>query len=111
MMLRASVAALGTEIDVRAITDRSVDPLLPGGTVLLDLVDASFGTGDLDAARDAVTVSLGEAALLEAAGVHGNFEMMNRIADGTGIPVGKGSRRRHADVIEALGLARFDHTG
>jgi hypothetical protein len=109
-MLRASVEQLGTEVDLRAVTDRSVDPLLPGGAALLDLVDASLGDGDLAAARAEVLAELGGAALVDAAAVHGNFEMMNRIADGTGIPVGKGGRVRNAELIETLGLHRFDHS-
>ena len=37
------------------------------------------------------------------------FEMMNRVADATGMPVGMGSRQRMADIIEDLELARLDH--
>jgi hypothetical protein len=109
-MLRASVEATGCRIDLQAVVDRSADPLLPGAAVLLDLVDASVGSGDLGAARTAVLAELGVAALVDAAAVQANFEMMNRIADGTGIPVGKGSRARHADLVEMLELDRFGQT-
>lgn len=109
MMLRASVEAFGIEVDLRAVADRSVDPLLPGGSALLDVVDASLSGSDSAAARRAVIECLGGVALVDAAAVHANFEMMNRIADGTGIPVGKGARARNAGLIEALGLDEFDH--
>jgi hypothetical protein len=103
-MLRASVEATGGAIDLRALADRSVDPVLPGAAALLDVIDAAFGMGDLGAARAALIEELGPAGLVDAAGVHANFEMMNRVADGTGIPVGKASRRRNADLVEMLGL-------
>ena len=98
-------------VDVRAITDPSVDPLIPGGVALLRLVDAVLArsTDAIKAARDAVRTEVGEAGLVDAAAIIGNFQMMNRVADGTGMPTGKGTRLRHADLIELLGLARFDH--
>jgi hypothetical protein len=110
-MLRASAIASSRRVDLRAVTNPAVDSLLPGGSVLLRFTDAAL-TGDgveLADARDAVRRSAGDAATVDAAGVIGNFEMMNRIADAIGMPVGKGSRKHMADVIEELGLARFDH--
>jgi hypothetical protein len=98
-------------VDVRAITDPAVDPLIPGGVALLRLVDAVLArsTDDIEAAGDAVRSEVGEAGLVDAAAVIGNFQMMNRVADGTGMPTGRGSRVRHAELIELLGLDRFDH--
>ena len=110
-MLRGSAEQTNRSVELRAITDRGIDSGIPGGAELLDLVDATI-SGDETAAnrsRDAVVQTLGPAALVDAAGVIGNFEMMNRIADATGMPVGMGSRRRNADVIEALGLDAIDH--
>ena len=110
-MLRASAIASSRRVDLRAVTDRSVDPLLPGGSVLLELTDAALDGDDvaLADAQNAVRRSAGDAALVDAAGVIGTFEMMNRIADAIGMPVGAGSRQRMADVIEELDLERFDH--
>jgi hypothetical protein len=98
-------------VDIRAVTDGTVDPLLPGGVGLLRLVDAVLArsTADIEAAGDAVGAVLGEAGLVDAAAVIGNFQMMNRVADGTGMPTGRGSRIRNAALIELLGLDRFDH--
>jgi hypothetical protein len=90
------------------VTDPSVDPLVPGGNQLLAFVDATLKGRPDDAARS-VTEALGEPATLMAATVIGNFQMMNRVADATGMPVGKGSRRHNAELIESLGLDRFDH--
>ena len=74
-LLSWSAQAPETPIDLRAVTDPSVDPR----------------------------------ALIAAAAVVGNFQMMNRVADATGMPVGTGRRRQDADLIEQLGLSRFDH--
>lgn len=109
MMLRASVEATGRLVDLRGVTDRRVDPLLEGGTALLDLVDATVA-GD-EAARlvaaATVAASLGDDALRDAAGVIGTFSMMNRIADATGMPVGRGALERTADVRALTGIDRF----
>ena len=109
-MLRESATATLREVDLGALVDRRVDSLLPGGSGLLDLVDVTVSrVDDGGAARDRVRVELGAAALIDAAGVIGNFEMMNRIADATGMPVGRGARMANADLIATLGLERFDH--
>jgi hypothetical protein len=65
--------------------------------------------GRIPAARDNVRESLGAPALADAAAIIGNFEMMNRIADATGMPVGRGSKRANADLIESLGIADMEH--
>ena len=109
-MLRASIAATSQTVDLRSITDRSVDPLLPGGSGLLALADAVLlGTPPAAAARDGVIAALGPEGLVDAAGVIGTFEMMNRIADATGMPVGRGSLERTADLRRELGLDRLRH--
>lgn len=110
-MLRASVDATDVPLDPVAITDRSRDPLLPGGRALLSFVDLVLGDPEpaRDAARQDVRRELGDEALVDAAGVIGNFEMMNRVADATGMPVGKGSLARTQQWRELLGLDRFRH--
>lgn len=108
-MLRWSASETDTPVDVRAVTDPSIDPLVPDGEILLRFVDAVL-EGRPDEGRQEATAALGIAAVIDAAAVIGNFQMMNRVADGTGMPVGKGSRARSAALIEQLGLDRFDHT-
>lgn len=108
-MLSWSIEETGAQAHLVAITDRTVDPLIPGGVVLLDFVDATLSDQEVAAARDRVDMELGRSACVDAAAVIGNFEMMNRIADGVGMPVGGGTRRRTADVISDLGLDRFPH--
>ncbi len=109
-MLRASAAATEQPVDLRAVTDPSIDPGIPGGAELLQFVDATLtDRSHLDTAQQAVVSVLGPEGLVDAAGVVGNFEMMNRIADGTGIPVGKGALARTEDLRSDLGLDRFRH--
>ena len=108
MMLRASVEETGRRVDLRAITDRAVEPLLEGGRALLDLVDATLSGDDAGRAAAAAAVGeLGDGALVDAAGVIGTFSMMNRIADATGMPVGRGALQRTAEVRSRTGIDRF----
>ena len=109
-MLRASAAATSQPLDARAITDPAVDPLLPAGRLLLAFVDAVLGPAPLeDATRRALLAELGSSGLVDTAGVIANFQMMNRIADATGMPVGTGTLKRTREWRELLGLDRYQH--
>ena len=110
-MLRASAQVTSTPLEPRAIIDRSLDPLLPHGLTLLDFVDAILtGTErDQDIVRENLLDEMGDAALVDASAVVGNFQMMNRVADATGMPVGKGTLQRTAEWRELLGLDQFNH--
>lgn len=111
MMLRASVEAMGGKVDVRAITDPSVDPLVEGGLALIGFVDAVLGGQETARAISAETIrsTLGPGGLVDAAGVIGTFSMMNRIADATGMPVGRGAIERTEDLRRLTGIDRFRH--
>ena len=108
-MLRESALAYGFDIDLRAIVDPAIPMGVPGGNTLLRFVDAVTGTStmDLAAAQRDVIDELGSAALVDAASVFGNFAMMNRIAEGTGIPLSRQMEAREQDVIAALDLERM----
>lgn len=108
-MLRASAEATDTPLDPRFVTDPAVDPLVPGGGVLVDFVDATLAGDPADATRRAVIDVLGEGGLVDAAGVIANFEMMNRIADGTGMPVGGGRLAQTEEFRALTGVDRFRH--
>ncbi len=108
-MLSWSIEETKAQVELKAITERDLDPLIPGGAQLLDFVDAALSGRGVVAARDAVVATLSEAAAVDAAAVIGNFEMMNRIADGVGMPVGSGSRQRMANIISDLALDSFPH--
>ena len=88
-MLRASAQTVGVELDLRAVGDRGVDPGDRQAAALLAFTDALVGRerhrlGDV---RGALRELMGDLAVAQAASVAGNFEMMNRIVDATGIPV------------------------
>ena len=109
MMLRASSETFGYEVDIRAVTNPAIESGIPHGALLLGFVEAVLTRGDAEALRRELVEAVGSDGLMAVAGVVGNFSMMNRIADSTGMPVGKGSLARTADVRESLGLDRFMH--
>lgn len=109
MMLRASSEAFGYEVDLRAVTAPAIESGIPHGALLLAFVDAVLERSEAEILRRELVQTVGEEGLMAAAGVIGNFSMMNRIADATGMPVGKGTLARTADVRELLGLDRFMH--
>lgn len=109
--LRESALASGRSVDLRAITDPTVDSLIPGGAELIALTDATVhrDAASTAAARQNLLEAMGSEALVDAAGTIGNFEMMNRIADATGIPVGVGSKQANTDIIGLLDIAYMEH--
>ena len=108
-MLRESSLAFGYELDIRAIPSDTFDSGVPGGDVLLPLVDAVMtGTAaNMQVARDAIIDRLGEESLVDAVGTYGNFQMMNRVAEGTGIPTAGAAIERESAMVDALGLNNF----
>jgi hypothetical protein len=105
-MLRASARAFGYPLDEAGLTDASVDPGVPGGRALLRFVDALFD-GPAVAERKALITAIGPEAMHDAATVFGNFQMMNRVAEASGIPVAASTLAREAETITRLGLDRF----
>lgn len=105
-MLRESSIAYGYDLDYTAIADPSVPLGVPGGNSLMQLVDATIAgtTRTLSDAHEQIVDELGPEALLDAAAVFGNFEMMNRIAEGTGIPLTRRLANREHTLISDLGL-------
>jgi hypothetical protein len=60
-----------------------------------------------DAARDALRTALGPEAFVDACAVVGAFNVVDRIADATGIPLDAGLNVMSKDVRIELDLARF----
>ncbi len=108
-MLSSSAIAYGYDLNIEAIADPTLPSGIPGGNELLDLVDAVM-SGDratVETAQTAVIDALDADSLADAASVFGNFEMMNRVAEGSGIPIPQQAIDRMRDTIESLGLAGF----
>lgn len=94
------------DIRIEGIADPSVDVGVPGGLALVGLVDRMV-EGDISARRQAratVLEELGPESLVDAAAVFGNFEMMNRVAEATGISVPPQALEREAEMMHTLGL-------
>lgn len=108
-MLRASAIAFEYEFNLASIGDPSISTGIPGGTELLLFVDAVIGSSvpEIRHAQTAVIGALRPEGLADAAGVFGNFEMMNRVAEGTGIPIAVQAIERMADTIDELGIRHF----
>ena len=86
-MLRASANTANVTIDLGAIVDpnRSAGPA--GADEIIVFTRALVErTPQLDEARDALATRMGPEAAAAVAGSVGNFEMMNRLLDATGIP-------------------------
>lgn len=109
-MLRWSAESTGRSVDLAAVGDAHVDPLLAGGTALAAVgrLGAVLTTPD-SSAVEMVAGQLGNQAASDAAAVAAAFEGLNRIVDGVGLPVSRASKRDDADIIALLALDRFPH--
>ena len=106
-MLSWSIEETGQEISLLPIASGRGDPLLRGGEQLVAYVTATLTGREITAARDAVVAVLGREAAVDAAGVIGNFEMMNRVAEVSGIPISQQSIDRSQDLIDRLDIGGF----
>ncbi len=98
-MLRASAQQTGRPYDLSAIAHPDRDTQLPAGSALLDFVTAVIHrTGDLPAARARLVATVGAAGAVRAAAVAANFQMMNRLVDATGVPIGPSLREIAAEL-------------
>ena len=88
MLLRESGEHYGERYSLDGVTGDG-DGGVPHGRRLIDFAEAVVGGTDaeLDRARGALIAAVGEAGLVDAAGVVASFNAVVRIADGTGIPV------------------------
>ena len=101
------------DVTLEALVDTSNDSGIAGGAALSAFAEAIVGRDPqtIAAARQAVIDELGEAAMVDAAGVASNFQKMVRIADGTGIPLGDGLEQMSEKTRAQLGLDRWDTKG
>ena len=107
MMLRVSAQTSGNDVDLTAIVDgESVPTNIPGGQALLAFAEVGLDddANAIAQARQQVHDELGEAAMIDAAGVIANFQRMVRIADGTGIQLDAPMEALTADLRSELGI-------
>ena len=110
-MLRWSAQETGRAAELGAVVDPGADPLLPGGRALIALGRAVKVQQPDRAPLEAVAAALGLAAAVDAAAVAANFQIMNRVVDATGLPVGPRRIEANAAIVDVLGLHRFPHAG
>lgn len=104
-MLSWSSSETGQHVDLAAVADGTGDVGLPHGQALLRFASACGGTDDteLAAARAALVADTDVAFMVDAAAVAANFEMMTRLADGTGAVLTEDRLERAAAQIETMG--------
>jgi hypothetical protein len=87
-------------------TDVPDEARLPHAAELEELAEAQAGDDDvrLERAREALLDAAGASATLDAIAVAANFEMMTRLADGTGAMQTDGNLEQFAALIDELGL-------
>jgi hypothetical protein len=83
---------------------------IPQGALMIEFADAILG-GDaarLTRARAAILDAMGAKALVDAAGVAGLFNAIDRVADATGAPLEDGKAAETAVLRTEIGIDAFD---
>lgn len=106
-MLSWSSTETDERIDLTAVADGCDGVGLEHGDALLRFASACAGDDDaqLAAARDALVGETDEAFMIDAAAVAANFEMMTRLADGTGSSMPQDRLDRSATEIATMRIA------
>jgi hypothetical protein len=111
MMLRESITQNGENINFEGITDPACTRIngVPNSELLIRFADALIVGSDseLDAARAAVTETMGAATMVDVAAVGASFQRMVRVADATGIPLDEPEQVMTEDLREKLGLNEY----
>ena len=104
-MLSWSCTETGQQVDLAAVADGAGDVGLPHGRALLRFASACAGVDDdeLEGARAVLVAETDVAFMVDAAAVAANFEMMTRLADGTGARLTDARLASAADLIETMG--------
>ena len=94
-------------IDLHAVRDPRIDPLLPAGRELLAMTDAAtlWDDQEMPIARAALVEAVGQLGAVRAMAVAGNYAMMNRALDGTGNPIWS----RLGEMAVELGITEWGH--
>ena len=110
MLLRASSQHRGQVVDLQGVMGAvDGDGGVPNGGLLVAFAEAVLGDdpGLMSEARQALSRTLGEAAMVDAAAVVAGFNAIDRVADGTGIPIDEERVASTALLRQDLGVDRF----
>ena len=100
----------GTEVDLSSVNGEARDDGgVAHGALLGAFVEAVMGEdeGERARVRDELRATLAPEQFVDACAVVGAFNVVDRIADATGIPLDAGLVMLSEDVRAALDLARF----
>ena len=101
----------GEDVNVQAVGDSGEESGVAHGSELLAFTEAVMN-GDPDAiadTRDDLSSALGDQAVVDTSAVIAMFNIMDRIADATGIPIDDGIAHdvRH-EIGDQLGMSHLD---
>jgi hypothetical protein len=87
------------------------DSGIPHAALLIEFAEALLGDDDprLARSRAAVGEAMGAAALVDAAGIAGFFNAIDRVADATGTPLDDKTLADTAGLRAELGINEFQH--
>jgi hypothetical protein len=104
-MLRWSGHEHGGAFDASAVDDDTPPIELPWANELWRFAGAAAaGSSDLAARRTALRALAGDDVVVDAAAIAANFEMMTRLADGTGARFTDAGNAANADLSATLGF-------
>ena len=108
-LLRASAKHSGKTFDLSVVMSGIGDGGIVHGQELMTFAEATLGDDSraLGEARRSVLMALGPAALVDAAGVAGLFNAIDRVADATGTPLEDWKAEATSDVRSAIGIDDF----
>lgn len=108
MLLSLSSQTAGLDADVTAAVNSEGDSGVEQGELLINFTTAAVkGEPELAKLRAKVLSELGPLGLVGAAAIIGNFSMVNRIADATGIPLDPAIEDFYSIIPEDLGLEKL----
>ncbi len=109
-MLSWSGQKSGAEIDLTSIATGHGTGGVPFGAELLAFAEAIADWDDEELAetREQLCAAAGEHFMIDAAAVAANFEMMTRVADGTGARFDDKTRQARAGLARTLGVDHWE---
>ena len=107
-MLRVSSQMTGTEVDVAAVNGAGhTDAGVEHSAGLLAFTEGVMRGDAAATERERLRAALSPESFVDVAAVIGSFNVVDRIADATGIPLDSVMLAMSQDVRDQLNLARF----
>lgn len=107
-MLRVSSTITGTEVDVAAVNGAGhADAGIEHGASLLAFTEAVMRGESAATERERLRALLSPESFVDVAALIGAFNVVDRIADATGIPLDPVMSAMSKDIRDQLDLARF----